>query len=167
MLYERRAQKADFIRAHPSYDKTLWIFSQKSSIRQFCQKLVQPANGEHIFGKPYSTVAHPLFQLILLFSVIEGIVVEAVATPVYRRNYYREHGLNRRSWFDIAKTAFGLTLFVEFLIKIIVDGFLFTSNVQYMERLGFFVSSGLIVNLTTGLIVIGGLSRLTRVLQGR
>ena len=63
VLYERRAQKADFIRAHPSYDKTFWIFSQKNKLRQFCQRLVQPANGDRIFGLPHSPLAVDLCAL--------------------------------------------------------------------------------------------------------
>ncbi|KLO12110.1 hypothetical protein SCHPADRAFT_875932 [Schizopora paradoxa] len=168
VLYERRAQKADFIRAHPSYDKTFWIFSQKNRFRRYCQLLVRPANGERIFGTPYSPTAHTLFQLILLLTVIGGIVVEGVATPIYRRNFYMTNGYVRGSWFDIAEASFGLTLFVEFLIKIVADGFLFTPN-AYMRSIwnawDLLILAGVLVNLTTGLIFIGGLSRLTRSLK--
>lgn len=168
VLYERRAQKADFIRAHPSYDKTFWLFSQKSRFRQFCQRLVQPANGDRIFGQPHSPLAHSLFQLILLMTVIGGIVVEAIATPLYRRNFYREHGFIRGSWFDIAETSFGLMLFVEFIIKLVADGFTFTPNAyvrSIWNVLDMFILIGVVTNLVTGLIFIGGLSRFTRSLK--
>jgi hypothetical protein len=127
-LYERRAQKADFIRDHPTFDRTFWVFSQKNPLRRICQKLVQPAGGERIFGTSHSPIAHPVFQLVLLLTVIGGIVVESIATPIYRHNFYQQHGLVRGAWFDIAETAFGLTLVVEFLIKIVADGFIFTPN---------------------------------------
>lgn len=168
VLFERRAQKADFIRAHPSYDKTFWIFSQKNILRQACQRLVRPANGERIFGMQYSPTAHTFFQLVLLLTVIGGIAVEGVATPFYRREFYRDNGFIRGSWFDIAEASFGLTLFVEFLIKIVADGFLFTPNAyvrSIWNILDLFILVGLLVNLTTGLIFIGGLSRLTRSLK--
>ena len=161
-------QKADFIRSHPSYDKTFWIFSQKSSIRQFCQRLVQPANGERIFGLPHSPFAHSIFQLVLLLTIIGGIVVEAIATPVYRKNFYAERGLFRGSWFDIAETTFGGVLFIEFIIKLIADGFLFTPNAyvrSIWNALDMFILAGILVNVTTGLTFIGGLSRFTRSLK--
>ncbi|KAI0247528.1 Ion transport protein-domain-containing protein [Lactifluus subvellereus] len=167
-LDERKAIKADFIRNHPSYDKTFWIFSQKNPARQFCQMLVRPAGGERIFGWPPSPIAHTIFQLVLLVTVVGGIVVESVATPVYRRKYYAEHGRVRGSWFDIAESAFGLTLMVEFIIKVVADGFLFTPNAyvrSIWNILDFFIMVGLFVNVTTGLIFIGGLSRLTRALK--
>ncbi|KAJ7112947.1 Ion transport protein-domain-containing protein [Mycena epipterygia] len=167
-LYERRAQKADFIRDHPSYDKTFWVFSQKNMLRKTCQKLVQPASGPRIFGTQQSPVFYPLFQVTLLLIVIGGIVVESIANPVYRRNYFSQHGLVRGAWFDIAESAFGLVFFVEFLIKIVADGFLFTPNAyvrSIWNLLDFVIMVGLLVNVTTGLIFVGGLSRLTRSLK--
>ncbi|KII90373.1 hypothetical protein PLICRDRAFT_173801 [Plicaturopsis crispa FD-325 SS-3] len=167
-IYERRAQKADFIRDHPSYDKSLWIFSQKNPIRRLCQTLVQPANGERIFGRAHSPIAHPMFQLLLLLTVIGGIVVESIATPIYRRQYFMTHGLVRGAWFEMAEMAFNLTLLVEFLIKVIADGFVFTPN-AYLRSiwnvLDLFILAGLLVNVTTTLIFIGGLSRITRSLK--
>ena len=165
---ERRAQKADFIRDHPSYDKVFWVIGQKNKLRQFCQKLVRPARGERIFGTPYSPVAHPIFQLLVLLTVLGGIVVEGIATPAHRRDFFLKHGKTRTAWFENAEVAFGFALFVEFLIKIIADGFLFTPN-AYLKSiwncLDFIIMVGVIVNVTTGLIFIGGLSRLTRSLK--
>ncbi|KAK7047557.1 calcium channel protein [Paramarasmius palmivorus] len=167
-IYERRAQKADFIRDHPTYDKTFWIFSQKSTARRLCQKVVAPANGPRIFGAPQSPVAHPIFQMIIFLAVVGGIVTEIIATPFYRRNFFMENGLGRDAWFDIAETVFGLTLLLEFLIKIGADGFLFTPN-AYIKSIwnviDFIILVGLLINVTTGLIFIGGLSRLTRSLK--
>jgi hypothetical protein len=167
-VYERRAQKADFIRDHPSFDKTFWVFSQKNPLRRMCQKMVQPANGERIFGIPHSHIAHPSFQLLILLTVIGGIVVESIATPIHRRNYFAQHGLSRGAWFDIAEAAFGFTLLVEFLIKIIADGFVFTPNAyvrSIWNVLDFIILVGLLVNVVTTIIFIGGLSRLTRSLK--
>ena len=163
-FYERRAQKADFIRDHPSFDKTFWLFSQKNAFRRLCQRLVRPANGDRIFGRPPAPIPHTMFQFVLLLTVIGGIVTEAIATPIYRRNFYMQHGLLRGSWFDIAEAVFGLMLVVEFLIKVVADGFLFTPNAyirSIWNVLDFFIMLGLLVNVTTGLIFIGGLSRFT------
>jgi hypothetical protein len=167
-LDERRAIKADFIRDHPTYDKTFWIFPQKNVVRRFCQMLVRPAGGDRIFGRPPSRIAHIIFQLVLLLTVIGGIVVESIASPIHRRKYYLEHGLVRGSWFDIAESAFGLTLLMEFVIKVVADGFMFTPNAyvrSIWNVLDFFIMAGLLVNVTTGLIFIGGLSRFTRALK--
>ncbi|KDR66929.1 hypothetical protein GALMADRAFT_258813 [Galerina marginata CBS 339.88] len=166
--HERIAQKADFIREHPSYDKVFWVIGQKNWLRKLFQKVVQPARGDRIFGTPPSPIAHPIFQLILLLTIIGGIVVEAIATPAYRRHYFQQFGLTRGAWFEIAEAAFGFALFVEFMIKIIADGFIFTPN-GYLRSiwncLDFIIMIGIIINVTTGLVFIGGLSRFTRSLK--
>ncbi|KAH9931746.1 Ion transport protein-domain-containing protein [Amylocystis lapponica] len=167
-LYERRAQKADFIRDHPTYDKTFWIFSQKNPLRRLCQKLVAPAGGERIFGAAHSPIAHTLFQLLLLLVVVAGIVVEGIATPIYRRSYYQHNGLVRASWFDMAEAAFGLMLLLEFCIKVVADGFLFTPNAyvrSIWNILDFLILAGVLVNVSTGVVFVGGMSRLTRSLK--
>ncbi|KAJ3718090.1 Ion transport protein-domain-containing protein [Lentinula guzmanii] len=167
-LFERRAQKADFIRDHPTYDKTFWIFSQKDPIRRLCQRLVQPAHGERIFGLPTSHVAHPIFQVIIFLAVIGGIVTEIIATPVYRRNYYATNGRIRGAWFDLTEASFGFVLLLEFVIKLIADGFSFTPNAyirSIWNVIDFVILAGILVNVTTGLIFIGGLSRFTRSLK--
>lgn len=159
---ERRAQKADFIRDHPTYDKTFWLFSQKGRLRNMCQKIVKPAGGDRLFGVPPSDISHTLFQLLILLTVLGGIITEGVATPLYRRNYYIEHGMVRDTWFNIAEVAFGLPFLAEFIIKIIADGFLFTPN-AYVKSiwniLDFIILVGLLVNLSFTLIFVSGLTR--------
>ncbi|KAH8105357.1 Ion transport protein-domain-containing protein [Cristinia sonorae] len=168
VLYERRAQKADFIREHPTFDKTFWLFSQKNPVRRFCQILVAPANGERIHGVPPHPIAHLILQVLLLLTVVGGITVEIIATPIYRRNFYTEHGFIRGTWFDHAELAFGIALLLEFIIKVFADGFLFTPNAyvrSIWNILDLLILIGVVVNVTSALIVIGGASRITRSLK--
>lgn len=127
-IQERRARKADFIKDHPTYDKTFWLFSQRNGLRRLCQKIVEPAGGERIFGTAPDMVAHTIFQLLVFLTVIGGIITEIIAPPIYRRNYYLQYGLRRSAWFNIAEATFGFALFLEFLIKVVADGLLFTPN---------------------------------------
>ena len=168
ILHERRAQKADFIQDHPTFDMTFWIFPPHNPLRQFCQSLVVPAGEDRINGRPPSSIAHPIFQVLLLLAVVGGIIVEAKATPAYRREFYQQNGPVRGAWFDIAEAVLSFILLVEFLIKIIADGFMFTPN-AYLRSiwniLDLVVLVGLVVNLTTALIFVGGLGRFTRSLK--
>ncbi|WWC70741.1 uncharacterized protein I206_104692 [Kwoniella pini CBS 10737] len=167
-LRERRNQQADFIAAHPSFDQSLWIFRQSNPVRKFCQACVQPAYGDRIFGRP----AHPILQLVvktIVFSaVVASIVVAAVASPAYRRNYYGRHGYVRGTWFDLTEVALGTVFIAEAGIKIIADGFVFAPNAYLLSLwnvLDFIILITLLVNTTTSLIFIGGLSRVTRALK--
>jgi hypothetical protein len=167
-LREKRNQQADFIMAHPSYDKSLWIFKQSNPVRKFCQSCVDPAYGERIFGRP----AHPILRLVMkavVFCVIvASITVAGIATPEYRMAYYAEHGLARGTWFDLVEVALGTTFVLEALVKIVADGFVFAPNAYLLSLwnvLDFLMLVALLVNTTTSLIYIGGLSRVTRALK--
>lgn len=165
---EEQAAKAEFIKAHPTYDRSLWIFSQKNPLRRFCQTLVEPSNGERIFGARPTFIGQACFELTILLAVIGGIVVAAIANPVYRREYDIKHNDPRFPWYEIAEATFGLTLFVEFVIKVIADGFTFTPNAyiySIWNIIDFLILISLLVNLSVTLAVAGSVSRLLRSLK--
>ncbi|KAH0835701.1 Ion transport protein-domain-containing protein [Lanmaoa asiatica] len=165
---DRRTQTMDLIRKHPTYDKTFWTFPQTNRLRRLCQKIVRPSGGERIFGTPPSDVAHTFFQLAIFLAVLGNVATEAIATPLYRHNYYTQYGPMRGAWFNVTEATFGLILVVEFLIKIIADGFLFTPNAYIRgiwNILDFFIMAGVLVNVTYTLIFVGGLSRSIRALK--
>ena len=92
---------------------------------------------------------------MLLLAVIGGIVVECVATPLYRRSYQQNLVQQRGAWFDIAEAAFGFTLLIEFVIKVIADGFVFTPNAyvrSIWNILDFLILVGILVNIFGGIM---------------
>lgn len=170
-LLEARARQADFINDHPSYDKTLWIFTQKSRIRQWCQRVVPPSNGddkERIYGLPASPWLEFGFRAIMLITVIAGIIIAGIAGPLYRRGYFSQFPNITVAWFDTAEAVFGFLLVGEFLIKIVADGFVFTPNAYMLNIwniLDMVILIAILVNVITSLAIAGGLSRGTRALK--
>ncbi|KAI6001926.1 Ion transport protein-domain-containing protein [Pisolithus albus] len=165
---ERRARKADFIKDHPTYDKTFWLFSQRNRLRRLCQKIVRPAGGERIFGTPPDMVAHTIFQLLVFLTIIGGIITEIIAPPIYRRNYYLLYGLRRSTWFNIAEAAFGFALFLEFLIKVVADGFFFTPNAyarSIWNVIDFVILMGILANIGLTWWLVGTTSRFIHALK--
>ncbi|KAG9312662.1 Ion transport protein-domain-containing protein [Chiua virens] len=163
-----RTQTIELIRKHPTYDKSFWIIPQTNRLRRLCQKIVRPSDGKRIFGAPPSHVAHSFFQLAIFLTVLSNVIAEAIATPLYRHGYYLQHGPTRFGWFSIVEFAFSSILVVEFLIKIIADGFLFAPNAyirSIWNILDFVIMAGVLVNTTFTLIFIGGLSRFIRALK--
>lgn len=103
----------------------------------------------------------------MLLVVVAGIIVEAVATPIYRSAYYAQYG-TKIAWFDIAEAVFGFLLIVEFIVKIIADGFIFTPNAYLLNTWNIVdgvILMAVLVNVCTTLIVVGGISHLTRALK--
>ncbi|WVQ85091.1 hypothetical protein IAT38_007255 [Cryptococcus sp. DSM 104549] len=167
-LRERRNQQADFIAAHPSFDVSLWLFKQSNPIRKFCQACVSPAYGERIFGRPANEKLALCVKIIVFLSVVASIVVAAIASPAYRRGFYADNGIYRGTWFDLTEVALGMVFVLEAVMKIVADGFIFAPNAYLLSLwnvLDFIILIMLLINTTTSLIFIGGLSRVTRSLK--
>jgi hypothetical protein len=164
----RRTETIQLIHDNPTYDKPFWILPQTNPFRRLCQTIVRPSGGDRIFGTMPSDVAHTCFQLAILLAVLGSVVTGAIATPLYRHHYYTQHRATRVAWFYITDVAFGLILVVEFLVKIIADGFVFTPNAymrSFWNILDFVIMVGILVNVTFTLVVVSGLSRFIRALK--
>ena len=167
-LRESRNQQADFIAAHPTYDRSLWFIKQSNPVRRFCQSCVSPGYGERIYGRPANPSLELALKAIMFFTIVASVVAGAIATPEYRKSYYDAHGVTRKTWFDLVEITLGLVFVVEAGIKIIADGFILSPNAYLLSLwnvLDFLILITLLVNTTTSLIYIGGLSRVTRALK--
>lgn len=165
---DARIQQAKFIASHPSYDKSYFLFSNHNRFRRFCQSLVPSSHGERLFGRPVSPFRHKLFQIAVFLAIVGSVVSAAIATPVYRRDYYDKYGLIRASWFSILELSLSSLFLAEFAVKTVADGLAFTPNAYVLSvwnALDLFVLVTLLVNVATELAVIGGVSRFTRALK--
>lgn len=163
-----RMVQARLINTHPSYEKSLWLFSNTSSFRRTCQSIVPCSHGERLFGRKTSSFRQKIYQLAILAAIAASVVVAGVATPHYRRDWYKTHGFRRDSWFSLTEVTLSVIFIAEFFVKVIADGFAFTPNAYLMSpwnALDLFVLLTLIVNVITELAVIGGVSRFTRALK--
>lgn len=101
-------------------------------------------------------------------TIVASVAVAAVAAPEYRRTFYAESGVYRGTWFDLVEVALGMVFVIEAKIKIIADGLVFAPNAYLLSLwnvFDFLILITLIVNTTTSLIYVGGLSRVTRSLK--
>lgn len=163
-----RIAMARAINKHPSYDKTLWLFSNHSKFRRFCQSLVPASHGERIFGRQHSPRRYLIVQIVIFLNIAGSVVVAGVASPLYRKDWYGVHGFKRDSWFSLSEVFLSFVFFVEFFVKIVADGFAFTPNAYLLSPwnlLDLLVLASLVVNVTSELVVIGGVSRFTRALK--
>ncbi|GAA5821176.1 hypothetical protein JCM11251_004500 [Rhodosporidiobolus azoricus] len=166
---ERRDEIADFIEQHPSYDKSLWIFNNSSSLRRFCQSLCDPSYGnERINGRNPNTNRKRVFQVVVFAAIVSSVAVAGVATPMYRHDYYLDHGAVRWTWFNLVEASLGAIFFVEAAVKVIADGFLFTPNgycLSLWNDIDLFVLITLVINIVTSLLGGTSSSRFTRALK--
>jgi voltage-dependent calcium channel len=166
-IQERQAQKIDFISAHPNYDAALWILSPRSRIRHYCQLLVPPSFGERTFGTRPSPTKGLLFGGFIYGCIIASVVLACITNPAYQKQYYDAdiEFIKPGTWFWIMDVVFTGVFTLEFLVKIIADGFLLTPNAYMLNMwniLDFFVLITLYISIFAILLKATVISRAIR-----
>jgi hypothetical protein len=130
-IEERKALKRDFILAHPSYDKSLYIFSPGNRLRRWCQLIVQPSRGERTFGTPPDRWKSLIFLTIITCCVIANVVLTIYNSPVYQfENRYNQAAIKPFVYVDL---AFAVIFTIEFVVKVIADGLILTPNAYMLN----------------------------------
>lgn len=163
-----RIRLARLVNANPYYDRSWFLFSNRNPVRRFCQSLTQVAHGERVFGRPVSRVRNLFFKIIVFGAIVGSVVIAAIATPAYRKEYYSVHKSIYYSWFAIIEISMSTIFVVEFFVKTIADGFAFTPNAYMLNPwnlLDLFVLVFQLVNVISELVVPGGVSHFTRAIK--
>ena len=163
-----RIQMARTIAEHPSYDRSYFLFSNRNPIRRFCQSLTPCSHGERVFGRPMSRVRNYIFQSTIFAAIVGSVVVAAISTPQYRKEYYARNGKVFASWFSVIELSLSVFFVFEFFVKTIADGFAFTPNAYVLSvwnLLDMLVLISLLINVISELVVVGGVSHFTRALK--
>ncbi|GAA6064276.1 hypothetical protein JCM10212_000978 [Sporobolomyces blumeae] len=166
---ERIDMLRDYLAENPGYDRTLYVFSQSSRFRQLCQRFVEPSyGGERINGRPASRSCRIAFDALVLVAIAASIAVAAYATPLYRHNSFVIDGDTRWYWPNLVEVAVGFVFVLEFVVKVVADGFLFSPNAYLLSPwndIDFLVLLTLLVNIITSLVGGRASNRFTRALK--
>ncbi|CAO3660618.1 unnamed protein product [Umbelopsis ramanniana] len=130
-IVERQAQKREFIMAHPMYDKSLWLFSPSNRIRRWCQLIVPSPRGQRTFGTQPSEWYSTIVSSFIFLCVAVNVVLTIYNTPVYQLSQQDNPG--RLKLFMYLDWGFTFFFTLEFIIRIIADGFLLTPNAYLLN----------------------------------
>ncbi|CAB4398324.1 unnamed protein product [Rhizophagus irregularis] len=162
---EHQAIKADFLAAHPNYDASLWFLSPRNRFRRFCQLLVEASHGDRVYGTPPSPTWNFVFNAFIYLCIIASVAFAAFANMSYQKEYFEKNGDVKYPWFWITDAMFTGIFTVEFIIKIIADGFLLTPNAYLLDvwnQLDFFVLITLYINISISATSTGGVAKTVR-----
>ena len=130
--------------------------------------MTPPARGERIFGRQVSKWRYYAFQTCIFAAIVGSVVVAGYATPMYRKEYVILHDSIYGSWFSVSEISLSAFFVLEFFVKTIADGFVFTPNAYLLNTwnlLDMFVLISLLINVISELAVVGGVSHFTRALK--
>ncbi|KAK9762450.1 hypothetical protein K7432_011791 [Basidiobolus ranarum] len=158
---EREAILNDFMTAHPTYDTSLFIFKRNNPIRRFCKMLVGDSDPSiEDFSFTHFKLSH-LFNGFILVCVIVSVVFAAINTPfAQRERLLKKFGslevipLTHRDidMFLIVDIIITVIFTIEFLIRVIADGFLFTPR-AYCQSVWNRVDFSVLITLYITLVI--------------
>ncbi|MCJ1314261.1 calcium channel protein [Agyrium rufum] len=159
---KKRAQRA-YLENHPRYNMSLFLFKSNNKIRRFCQGIVGPGRGsQRVEGvEPIKPIWYT-FSFFIYANVLAMVLIACVATPLFQRQWFIDHGAGVRNWFFWTDMGFVIVFTIEAVIKIIADGFFFTPNAWARSSWGFIDGIVLVtlwIDVTTTLFSLTGIAR--------
>ena len=161
---QRKISQREYLRQHPNYNTTLYMFRPENPIRKFCMRIVGPGRGQRIQGvQPNPTIWYS-FSAFIYAAIIGMVLLACVTTPLYQLEYFKKYpGISDRyNWFIWTDIGFATLFTVEAVIKVIADGALWSPNAYFRSSWGFIdgvVLLTLWINVFTSLYDPGSGSR--------
>ena len=161
---QRKTAQRQYLRNHPYYNVSLFLFKPDHPLRRLCQKLVGPGRGsQRIEGVEPTKPMWYAFSFLIYAAIVAMVLLACIATPLFQREYFENAGgFTNRNWFVWTDMAFTIVFTIEALIKVIADGFFFTPNAYFRGSWGFIdgvVLLTLWTSVATALYNVGQVSR--------
>ncbi|KAF2857987.1 hypothetical protein K470DRAFT_260270 [Piedraia hortae CBS 480.64] len=137
---QRKDTQGEYLRRHPGYNTTLFIFKPDNPVRRLCQRIVErPWGDKRIDGVEPSPPLWYAFNIFIYAAIVSMVVLACIATPLYQKEYFKRHGISTDSaryrsaanWFLWCDMGFAALFTLESAIKVIADGFFWTPNAYF------------------------------------
>ncbi|KAG0295245.1 calcium channel protein [Linnemannia gamsii] len=148
--------------------RSLFIFGPDNKLRNMLQPMVTPGRGKRIEGVQENVLLSRPFNLIITIAILACVIVAAITTPVWRLERLVAGKTDQPMIIAVSDWLFPAFFTVEFLIRVIADGFIFTPD-AYLKTLwnqiDFFVLLTLYAPLFANLGDSQGVARFFRSLK--
>lgn len=134
----RKKAQREYLRKHPKYNVSLYVFSVTNPIRLLCQRIVGPGRGgNRIEGVSPNRIVWYTFSAFIYAAIVAMVLLACFTTPLFQKEYFNEHGFSVKNWFVYCDIGFAVLFTVESIIRVIADGFFWTPNAYYRSSWGF------------------------------
>jgi hypothetical protein len=159
----RKVTQREYLKRHPKYNVSLFIFKPDSPIRKACQRVVGPGRGnKRAQGVHPDITIWYSFSAFIYLAIVAMVILACITTPLYQQQYFKTHDYSMFNWFVWCDIGFAALFTAEAIIKVIADGFFWTPNAYFRSSWGFIdgiVLLTLWVNVITQLYDPGSGSR--------
>lgn len=119
-------RQTQYLKKNPTFNKVFYVMGPRHPIRRLCQFIVSSSHGDRIHGvKPYKPV-HEAFLIFMFLATAALLITTCYLTPLYRYQLVIKEGFF--NWAFWLEAAFLGIFSLEFGIKVLADGLIFTPN---------------------------------------
>ncbi|KAF9959783.1 calcium channel protein [Mortierella alpina] len=161
-------KRLSFFSAEAFRHRSLFIFAPHNKFRRLLQRFVTPGQGHRIQGAKENVLLSRPFNLFITLAIIACVIVAAITTPVWRLKETNMPREDQSVILRISDFVFPAVFTVEFFIRVIADGFIFTPDAylkSLWNKIDFFVLLTLYAPLVANLTNSQGTSRFFRALK--
>ncbi|KAF9296993.1 calcium channel protein [Mortierella antarctica] len=148
--------------------RSLFIFGPQNRLRRALQRFVTPGRGYRTEGERENVLLSRPFNLLVTLAILACVIVGAMTGPVWRLKQFRKPEEDRSVVIPITDYVFPAIFTVEFLIRVVADGFIFTPDAYFKtlwNKIDFFVLLTFYAPLVANLTDSQGVSRFFRSLK--
>ncbi|CCH62514.1 hypothetical protein TBLA_0H02290 [Henningerozyma blattae CBS 6284] len=175
-LNDYEDEKLEYLKSHPFYNYSYLIIPPNHKVRKFCQRFVAPSVGRRTDGyqffddetdmytgrKYFKHIERDFFIMFYAVLTVLLIILSCYVTPLYRLT----HQYDVWDWSTACDLSMVVLFTIEFLIKTIADGFVFTPN-AYLRNPWNFIDFMVLVSMwITFVSFIAGEGDLARIFKG-
>lgn len=112
-------------------DRSLGVFAPDNGMRRICQSIVPPSDA-HCTPRQVLPDRRWLwiYLTVMHMATIMVVITTCIVTPIYQRQYLDRPGL---PWYFYCDLGFTVLFSIEFVLKVVADGFL-TSPGAYIKN---------------------------------
>ncbi|KAF9207893.1 calcium channel protein [Haplosporangium sp. Z 27] len=144
---------------------SLFIFKPNNKIRNSLQLIIRPIRGRRLEGVEHNANYSRVFHFIIFLAIIASLVTAAITTPVWHLKQSKLNPDDQSNTITVSNLIFPIIFTVEFLMRVIADGFMFTPD-AYMKSfwnvLDLFVLVSMYIPIITNASDTQGYSRVLR-----
>ncbi|KAF9586210.1 calcium channel protein [Lunasporangiospora selenospora] len=148
--------------------RALSIFGPDNKLRRLFQRFVTPGGGRRRDGEQENVMLSRPFNVMVTFAILACVIVAVITTPVWRFEQSRMPSYKRSVIITTSDYVFPFFFTIEFFIRVIADGFIFTPDAYlntFWNKIDFFVLLTLYAPLVANLTNSQGVSRFFRSLK--
>lgn len=153
-----------FLEENPGFNTAFYILAPNQPLRKLCQRITSPSVGKRYDGVEPNKYLHAIFVGLIAISTMALVVIACYTTPLYRKKYSFDNEV--WNWPFAFEVAFAILFLLEFLIKTIADGLIFTPN-AYFQNSWNCIDFVVLISLWINVIAIWkGDDSLSRIVRG-